>query len=69
MLNAQRGFFLTYVNSFNEWHEGSAFEPMQDAAALSADERRVGYHNPQRGNYRLALLSSLVHGVLAGDEA
>lgn len=69
LLNAQRGFFLAYVNSFNEWHEGSAFEPMQDAAALSAEEHRVGYHNPQRGDYRLPLLSSLVHGALAGEEA
>ncbi len=27
--NDARGFFLAYVNSFNEWHEGSQFEPAQ----------------------------------------
>lgn len=61
--NAQRGFFLTYVNSFNEWHEGTAFEPMKDAAALSWDERGWGYDNPGRGDYRLALLKELVRGA------
>ena len=60
--NAQRGFFLAYVNSFNEWHEGSAFEPMKDAAALSPEERALGYYNPQRGDYRLTLLRDLVRG-------
>jgi hypothetical protein len=58
--NAQRGFFLAYVNSFNEWHEGSAFEPMKDAAALSAPERAAGYWNPARGDYRLALFKELL---------
>lgn len=67
--NAQHGFFLTYVNSFNEWHEGHAFEPMQDAAALTPEERAAGYHNPSRGDYRLALLASLVAGVVEGREA
>ena len=61
--NAQRGFFLTYVNSFNEWHEGHAFEPMTDAAALRPEERALGYGNPERGDYRLALLKDLLRGV------
>jgi hypothetical protein len=60
--NAQRGFFLAYVNSFNEWHEGSAFEPMKDAAALSPAERLAGYYNPARGDYRLALFKELLAG-------
>ena len=37
---ARAGFFLTYVNSFNEWHEGTQFEPMKDAAMLTPDEAR-----------------------------
>ena len=32
------------------------------------EERAVGYHNPARGDYRLALLSSLVGSVLEGRE-
>ena len=63
LLNAQRGFFLTYVNSFNEWHEGHSFEPMKDWAALTPEERAWGYHNPARGDYRLALLTDLIRGV------
>jgi hypothetical protein len=65
LTNAQRGFFLVYLNSFNEWHEGHQFEPMKDAAELSPAERAVGYHNPERGDYRLALLTELLRGVLA----
>jgi hypothetical protein len=60
LLNAQRGFFLTYVNSFNEWHEGHSFEPMKDAGALTPEERTLGYLNPARGEYRLALLKELL---------
>ena len=65
LLNAQRGFFLTYVNSFNEWHEGHAFEPMKDAAALSPEEQALGYHNPERGDYRLVLLKELLRGTVS----
>jgi hypothetical protein len=54
--NATRGFLLVYVCTFNEWHEGTAFEPMKDAADLAAGERARGYHNPARGDARLALL-------------
>ena len=53
LANVKHGFFLTYINSFNEWHEGHQFEPMKDAAALSSDERAIGYHNPADGGYRL----------------
>jgi hypothetical protein len=60
--NAARGFFLTYVNSFNEWHEGSQFEPAKDFAALSAEERRIGYHNPPDGMARLRRLRSVLDG-------
>jgi hypothetical protein len=63
--NARRGFFLVYLNSFNEWHEGHSFEPMKDAAALSPVERSFGYHNPLQGDYRLALLRGLLQPVVA----
>lgn len=62
--NARRGFFLAYVNSFNEWHEGHAFEPMRDAAALTPAEQPFGYHNPQRGDYRMSALRDKLRGVL-----
>jgi hypothetical protein len=64
--NARRGFFLVYLNSFNEWHEGHAFEPMLDAAALTAEQRALGYHNPAHGDYRLATLRARLAAVLAG---
>jgi len=60
LANARKDFFLTYINSFNEWHEGHQFEPMKDAAALTADERAVGYHNPSDGGYRLERLRDLL---------
>jgi hypothetical protein len=63
--NAQRGFLLVYLTSFNEWHEGHAFEPMKDAAELRPAGRAFGYHNPVRGDYRLAALTPLLHGVQA----
>ena len=63
--NARRGFFLVYINSFNEWHEGHAFEPMKDFAQLTPDERAQGYHNPAHGSYRLETLGALLRPVLA----
>jgi hypothetical protein len=67
LTNARRGFFLVYINSFNEWHEGHAFEPMRDAADLLPAERPFGYHNPARGDYRLITLAGLVNGVLGTE--
>lgn len=58
--NRRRGFFLVYVNSWNEWHEGHQFEPMKDGAALTSEERRQGYRNPARGGERLEVLASLI---------
>src|SRR5262249_50542316 len=43
LANTSRGFFLTYVTSFNEWHEGHQFEPMKDRAELTAGERALRY--------------------------
>jgi hypothetical protein len=62
--NAKRGFLLTYLNSFNEWHEGHQFEPMKDEAELTADERARTYHNPADGRHRLQALGKLLAQVL-----
>jgi Glycosyl hydrolase family 99 len=62
---AKTGFFLTYINSFNEWHEGTQFEPMKDAAMLSPEEARFGYHNAIDGGYRMAFLKSRLQPILA----
>jgi len=64
LTNARRGFFLVYINSFNEWHEGHAFEPMQDAAALGPEYHTPPYHNPARGDYRLKALGAHLGSVL-----
>lgn len=60
LLDAQRGFFLVYLNSFNEWHEGHAFEPARDWSLLLPEERLHGYHNAARGDYRYQTLRELV---------
>jgi len=65
LTNASRGFLLVYINSFNEWHEGTAFEPMKSCIDLSAGERARGYHNPAQGDYRLAHLTQRLADVLA----
>jgi hypothetical protein len=61
--NQARGFFLAYVNSFNEWHEGSQLEPAKDYADLTPEERRYGYHNPPDGMARLRQLRALMDGL------
>ena len=58
--NVDDRFFLVYITSFNEWHEGTQFEPMKDAMALTPAERAVGYHNPSDGYYRLRRLGELL---------
>ena len=63
--NVHNGFFLVYLNSFNEWHEGHGFEPMKDQAELTPAERRIGYHNPERGDYRLSFVAAALQPILA----
>ena len=64
LANAARGYFLTYINTFNEWHEGTQFEPMKSARDLTPAERAIGYHNPPAGDYRIRLLRQLLEQVL-----
>jgi hypothetical protein len=64
--NAGAGFFLVYINSFNEWHEGTAFEAMQNRDDLDADQQALGYHNPDEGDYRLSYLTARLNTVLRG---
>jgi hypothetical protein len=60
LANAARGFFLTYVTSFNEWYEGHQFEPMKPRSGLTAAERALAYHNPADGRYRFDALKALI---------
>ena len=64
--NWARGFFLTYLTTFNEWHEGTAFEPAKHRASLLPQERAYNYHNPENGNWRLELLKALLAPVVSG---
>ncbi|MGH9324026.1 MAG: hypothetical protein ACRD3V_29585, partial [Vicinamibacteria bacterium] len=64
LTNYRRGFFLVYINSFNEWQEGHAFEPMKDDVDLTEEQRLHGYHNPRYGDYRLAALSENIRPLL-----
>jgi len=63
LFNRQRGFFLVYLNSFNEWHEGHQFEPSKNDAAIADDQRSRHYHNAADGEYRLKTLSALLATV------
>jgi hypothetical protein len=62
--NVRQGFFLVYINSFNEWHEGHQFEPMRDWSELTAAERALGYHNVDDGRYRIETLGTLIRDVI-----
>ena len=64
LTNVNRGFFAIYINSFNEWHEGHAFEPMRNAADLLPEERGFGYHNPANGSARIETLGGLVRALV-----
>ena len=61
--NVKRGFFLVYINSFNEWHEGTQFEPMRNAADVPEEVRPFGYHNVDVGSGRLTALTEQIGRV------
>ena len=67
--NDARGFFLTYINTFNEWHEGTAFEPARNLTDLLPEEREFNYHNPLDGGWRLQLLRSLLQPIVMDAKA
>ncbi len=64
--NWAKGFFLTYVTTFNEWYEGTSFEPAKSRAALLAQELPFKYHNPDNGSWRLELLKTLLAPITGG---
>lgn len=64
--NASTGFFVVYIATFNEWHEGTSFEPMKDHAALLSQELPFGYHNPAHGRYRLDYLKPRLERIIRG---
>jgi hypothetical protein len=64
--NASTGFFIVYIGTFNEWHEGTSFEPMKDRAALLPQELPFGYHNPADGRYRLDYLKLRLERIIRG---
>ena len=63
LTNARKGFFLAYINSFNEWHEGHQFEPMRNSADLRPQERALNYRNPPAGSYRMRALGEALRQV------
>ena len=65
--NRRRGFFLVYINSFNEWHEGHAFEPMKDYDQLSLGEKELMYHNTLDGGFRLRVLAEALSRLSNGE--
>lgn len=64
--NARTGFFIVYIATFNEWHEGTSFEPMKDRAGLLPQELPSGYHNPAHGRYRLDYLTPRLQQIMRG---
>lgn len=66
LANVTHGFFLVYINSFNEWHEGTPFEPAKPWPSLTVEERRIGYHNADNGAYRLEALQAMLERIQSG---
>ena len=55
--------FLTYLTTFNEWHEGTSFEPAKNRTDLLPQELPFNYHNPEDGAWRLNFLRSLLQPI------
>jgi len=68
LMNSRDGFFLVYINSFNEWHEGHQFEPAKNRADLTDAQRAHPYHNADQGDYRMRTLAGLVNGLVEGRD-
>lgn len=66
LFDTKAGFFLTYINTFNEWFEGTSFEPMKDRDALLPQELPFGYHNQTNGRYRMDYLKPRLAQILGG---
>jgi len=66
LANYYRGFFLVFLNSFNEWHEGHQFEPAQKYRRLTEAERAVGYHNARNGHARFRTLKRALTTIVTG---
>jgi len=66
LANYPRGFFLVFLNSFNEWHEGHQFEPAKKYRRLSEAERVVGYHNSRNGHARFRTLKRTLNQIVSG---
>jgi hypothetical protein len=64
LYNGAQGFFLTYLTTFNEWHEGTAFEPAKNRADLPPEQRVFNYHNPDDGDWRMDELRTLMRQAL-----
>ena len=62
--NYHRGFFLVFLNSFNEWHEGHQFEPAKKYRRLTEEERAVGYHNSRNGHARFRTLKRALTAIV-----
>ena len=62
--SSRQDFFLVFLNSFNEWHDGHAFEPAKNYAYLYSMELPSGYHNERCGNYRIKTLRRYLRRVL-----
>lgn len=61
--NERHGFFVAYLNSFNEWYEGTQFEPMVPLGEMNDRERQI-YHNAVSGTYRLDTVAASLSEVL-----
>lgn len=64
LANYHRGFFLVFLNSFNEWHEGHQFEPAKKYRSLTEEERAVGYHNARNGHARFRTLKRALTAIV-----
>ena len=62
--NSSTGFFIVYIATFNEWHEGTSVEPMKDYGALLRQELPFGYHNAANGRYRLNYLKARLERII-----